>query len=77
MGLELTTLRSRPELRSRVGLSHAGAKKIHIFKFLFKDFIYLFERGSRTGKGVEGQGKADSLLSRAPDMGFDPRTLGS
>lgn len=31
----------------------------------------------RTGRGAEGEGEVDSLLSREPDVRFDPRTLGS
>jgi len=31
----------------------------------------------RAGGGAEGQGQADSTLSREPDAGLDPRTLGS
>ena len=27
--------------------------------------------------GAEGEGQAESLLSREPDVGLDPRTLGS
>ena len=27
--------------------------------------------------GAEREGEADSLLSREPDVGLDPRTLGS
>ena len=52
----------------------------------FKDFIYLFEterererahtRGGEWG-GAEGEGEADSPLSREADVGLDPRTLGS
>ena len=47
--------------------------------FFFRDFIYLFDgesvcmRGCGRG-GAEGEGEADSLLSREPDS---PRTLGS
>ena len=28
-------------------------------------------------KQAEGEGEADSLLRREPDVGLDPRTLGS
>ena len=47
---------------------------------LFKKmFIYLFERETEmeggTQEGVEGEGKADSSLSRDPDSGLDPKTL--
>ena len=30
-----------------------------------------------SGKGVEGEGEADSFLGREPEAGLDPRTLGS
>ena len=30
-----------------------------------------------SGGGVEEEGEADFLLSREPDEGFDPRTLGA
>ena len=33
------------------------------------------ERDNSKG-AAEGEGEADSLLSRNPDMGLDPRTLG-
>ena len=56
-------------------------KKIDLFIYLF---IYLTEReGERErehkqGKQqAEGEREAGSLLSREPDMGLDPRTLGS
>ena len=40
----------------------------------FKDFIYLFVR-EREHKQEEGE--AGFPLSREPDVGLDPRTLGS
>jgi len=40
--------------------------------FFKKIFIYLKEKES-----TEGMGKEDSPLSREPDAGFYPRTLGS
>ena len=43
-------------------------------------FIYLTEGDTaREGAqaGAEGEGEAGSLLSRGPDVGLDPRTLGS
>ena len=47
------------------------------FKIFLKDFIYLREKQStRLGMG-RGRGKADSPLSREPDMEFDLRTPGS
>ena len=44
---------------------------LHFFKDLF---IYLTER-ERSQVGREAE--AGSLLSREPDVGLDPRTLGS
>ena len=32
---------------------------------------------SMSGGGAEGEREADSPLSREPDVGLDPRTLGS
>ena len=46
----------------------------------FKDFIYLFDRQrSQVGREAsrERGEEADSLQSREPDEGLDPRTLGS
>ena len=52
--------------------------------FFFKDFIYLFDRErerERAHKQAErqakGEGEEGSPLSREPDVGLDPRTLGS
>ena len=42
--------------------------------FVFKDFIYLFDRAQA---GEVGEGETGSLLSREPGAGLDPRTLGS
>jgi len=44
------------------------------FLFIFKDFIYLFERAR---EGGVSEGEADSPLSREPDVGLDPETPGS
>ena len=51
---------------------------------IFKDFIYLFicERESesehrQTEWKAESEGEAGSLQSKEPDVGLDPRTLGS
>ena len=51
-----------------------------LISFLKKDFIYLFNtdrKGERTqvGGAAEGEGEADSPLSKEPDVGLDPRTL--
>ena len=44
-----------------------------------KDFIYLRQSMSGGGGAAEGkrEGEADSLLSREPKVGLNPRTLGS
>jgi len=46
-----------------------------------KSFILLYfreqERESRSRGGAEREGEADSSLSREPNVGLDPRTLGS
>ena len=49
------------------------------FKFFKKDFIYVYDRErALTSRGLaEGEGEAGSPLSREPDVGLDPRTLGS
>ena len=50
-----------------------------VFFFLRLYLIYLLERVRErmNGGGPEGDGEADSLLSREPDVGLDPRTPGS
>jgi len=51
-----------------------------LFCFVFKDFIYLTERDTTregTQAGGMGEGEAGFLQSREPDVGLDPRTLGS
>ena len=40
-------------------------------------FIYLTEREHKQGEQQAEEGEAGSQLSREPDAGFDPRTLGS
>jgi len=50
------------------------------FFFLKILFIYLTEREiarAGTQAGGVGEGEAGFLLSREPDVGLDPRTLGS
>ena len=47
--------------------------------FFEKDFIYLFDRKiarAGTQAGGVGEGEAGFPLSREPDAGLDPRTLG-
>ena len=42
--------------------------------------MYLFESAREStskGEGAEAEAEADSPLSREPDAGLDPRTLGS
>ena len=45
-----------------------------VYVYLLKIF-YLFEREREHEWGVEGGREGDSLLSREPDLGLDPRTL--
>ena len=46
---------------------------ICFLSFFFKSlFIYLIKREQEQGGGAEGEGEADSLMSRDPDMGLDP-----
>ena len=45
--------------------------------YFLKDFIYLLERMHELGGGAEGDQEADSPLSGEPDVGLQPRTLGS
>ena len=68
------------------------ANCIVLIRFFFKDFICLRvrakardrerekvrERTHELGqRGTEEEGEADSLLSREPDSGLNPRTPGS
>ena len=49
-------------------------------RLTFYLFIYLTEGRERervSTQQAEGEGEAGSQLSREPDVGFDPRTLGS
>ena len=49
-----------------------------LFIYLFKDFIYLFDREKEITsrqRGRQRQREAGSPLSREPDAGLDPRTL--
>ena len=54
-------------------------KYFSIFFFKKDISIYLFEgdREHEQGLGAEGEGEADSLLSREPSVGLHPRTLSS
>jgi len=38
--------------------------------------LQIIER-AQAGGAAEGEGEADSLLSKEPDTGLNPRTLGS
>ena len=59
------------------------SKVIHGFSTVpesFLEFTYLFDRESeraQAGGAAEGEGDADSPLSRKLDAGLDPRTLRS
>ena len=46
-------------------------------KFFFNDFIYLFEGETDRTQMGEGQREKQTVLSREPNMGLDPRTLRS
>ena len=48
--------------------------KWSFFFFPPSDCIYLFEREHKWGWEAEGEGEADSLLSREPITGLHPRT---
>ena len=53
---------------------------LRVLFFLKMLFIYLREKEreqAQAGRGAEGEGEADFLLCGEPDMGLDPRTLGS
>ena len=53
---------------------------LSVWFFFFEDFIYLFDRErAQVGReaGRERGREAGSLLSREPDAGLDPGTLGS
>ena len=54
MGLSLTTLRSAPEPKPRVGYSTNCTTQVPC-DFFFKDFIYLFEREQENMSRGEGQ----------------------
>ena len=48
-----------------------------LFYYIFKDsFIYLTQWEHKQ-REKQAEGEADSLLSREPDVGLDPRTLQS
>ena len=48
---------------------------VHLILFLKKYFIYLLQR-ERERERARAGGGADSLLSREPQVGLDPRTPG-
>jgi len=48
----------------------------HASPYLSKKLKILFQR-ERAREGGGSEEEADSLLSREPDAGLDPRTLGS
>ena len=52
----------------------------YFFFYFFKDFIYLSERErerERAQADRVAEREAGSLWSKEPDVGLDPRTLGS
>lgn len=55
--------------------SYAVTFCLFIFKFIFEDFIYLFVR-DRAQAGRAAEGEAGFLLSREPNAGLNPKTLG-
>ena len=52
---------------------------MYVIRIFFKIlFIHLTERERAQARGAaKGEGETGSSLSREPDMGLDPRTLGS
>ena len=53
-----------------------GSLHGEVFKKIL--FIYLTKREHKQGEQqAEGEGEAGSLLTREPDVGLEPRTLGS
>ena len=58
--------------------SYFSAYIVPLSLFLKILFIYLTEyKRAQAGGAAEGEGEAGSLLSREPDAGLHPRTLGS
>ena len=67
---------SSPSNGWKEGIFNIGYFHIYSFLLLFGNlFIYLFDR-NKAQTGVVGEGEASTLLSREPDAGLDPRTLG-
>ena len=68
----------------RIPKRNGDAINFHVLFFFFNSslfffkilFIYLRESAQAWGE-MEGEGEADSLLSREPAMGLHPRTPGS
>ena len=53
-------------------------QRIFFINIFFKDFICLSEKEREYMQGEwEAEGETNSLLSKEPNMGLDPRTLGS
>ena len=72
LGLQDHDLSRRQSLNQ---LSHPGAPNNAVLKILF---VHLTEREHKPGEWQEeGEGEADSLLSREPNAGLDPGTPGS
>ena len=71
--------------------AHGSRSSVHIFSHTIITFLYFFlkilliylrkaecvHERARAGGGAEGKREADSQLSRQPNAGIDPRTLGS
>ena len=55
-------------------------RQLYAYPIFFKDFFFIYLRESTSwGEGRKAglEAEADSLLSREPNMGLDPRTLKS
>ena len=66
----LTVLEARQGFRQK----HLVIWPVYLFTY---DFIHLFDRAQAGRVAAGGEGEADSMRSREPDSGLDPRTLGS
>ena len=59
-------------------MSDLSRLSLTLVTLFLKDFIYLFDRQrSQVGREAEREEEAGSPLSREPNAGLDPRTLGS
>ena len=67
-------------LRQKLFYSLLSSNPYTLFIYFFKDFIYLFDREttSKRGNTSRGSGRGRSRLpAEEPDVGLDPRMLGS